>query len=92
VPPTSRSRTTSNSSPTGRWKTLFGTVQTSLITSSATGATLPELMHRMGHSTMSSAARYLHATKDRDQVIAEALAELRPGAPVVDLEERRRRL
>jgi hypothetical protein len=49
-------------------------------------------MHRMGHSTMSSAARYLHATKDRDQVIAEALAELRPGAPVVDLEERRRRL
>jgi integrase len=51
----------------------------------ATGATLPELMYRMGHATPHSALRYLHATKDRDRVIGEALAELRPSAPVVPL-------
>jgi integrase len=50
-----------------------------------TGATLPELMHRMGHATPHSAMRYLHATRDRDRVIADALAELRPVAPVVDI-------
>ncbi len=52
----------------------------------ATGATLPELMHRMGHATPHSALRYLHATRDRDRVIGEALAELRPSAPVISLE------
>jgi integrase len=51
----------------------------------ATGATLPELMYRQGHATPHSAIRYLHATKQRDQVLAEALAELRPSAPVVDI-------
>jgi integrase len=55
----------------------------------ATGATLPELMHRMGHATPHSALRYLHATKDRDRVIGEALAELRSNATVIDLEMRR---
>ena len=45
-------------------------------------------MHRMGHATPHSAMRYLHATKDRDIVIAEALAELRPSAPVVPLAEK----
>ena len=56
----------------------------------ATGATLPELMHRMGHATPHSALRYLHATRDRDRVISEALAELRPDADVIDLEDRRK--
>lgn len=51
----------------------------------ATGATLPELMHRMGHATPNSALRYLHATKDRDRVVGEALAELRPNAPVIGI-------
>jgi integrase len=55
----------------------------------ATGATLPELMFRMGHATPHAALRYLHATKDRDKVISEALSELRPRAEIVDLEERR---
>ena len=36
-----------------------------------------------------SALRYLHATKDRDRVVGEALADLRPNAPVVDLPARR---
>jgi integrase len=54
----------------------------------ATGATLPELMHRMGHATPHSAMRYLHATKERDAVIAEALADLRPNAAVVPLAEK----
>jgi integrase len=53
----------------------------------AQGATLPELMHRMGHSTPHSALRYLHATKDRDRVLGDALAELRPSARVIDLEK-----
>lgn len=53
----------------------------------ATGATLPELMHRMGHSTPNAALRYLHATKDRDQVIATALADFRPVAPVVPIRD-----
>ncbi len=51
----------------------------------ATGATLPELMHRMGHATPHSALRYLHATRDRDKVISEALSELRPGAEIIEL-------
>ncbi len=36
----------------------------------ATGATLAELMARLGHSTVSSALRYQHAAADRDKVIA----------------------
>jgi integrase len=55
----------------------------------ATGATLPELMYRMGHATPHAALRYLHATKDRDKVISEALSELRPGAEIVALDEHR---
>jgi integrase len=65
---------------------------TSLTLAAATGATLSELMHRAGHSTPHAALRYQHATKERDAVIAEALSELRPVAPVIDLEERRRSL
>lgn len=41
-----------------------------------TGATLAELMQRLGHSTPSAAMRYQHAAKDRDKVIAEALSEM----------------
>jgi len=54
----------------------------------ATGATLPELMARMGHSTPHSAMRYLHASKDRDRVIAEALVPMRPTAAVIALPKR----
>lgn len=40
----------------------------------ATGATLAELMARLGHSTPAAAMRYQHATADRDRAIAEALS------------------
>lgn len=40
----------------------------------ATGATLAELMARLGHSTPAAAMRYQHAAAARDQAIAEALS------------------
>jgi integrase len=45
----------------------------------ATGATLAELMARLGHSTPGAAMRYQHAAADRDKVIAAALSELAAG-------------
>jgi integrase len=42
----------------------------------ATGASLRELMSRMGHSSATAALRYQHATADRDAVIAATLSEL----------------
>lgn len=41
-----------------------------------TGATLPDLMKRLGHSSMAAAKRYLHAVDGRDAEIARALSEL----------------
>jgi integrase len=41
-----------------------------------TGATLAELMVRMGHSTPAAAMRYQHAAHGRDKVIAEAMSKL----------------
>lgn len=40
------------------------------------GATLAELMNRLGHSTSSAALKYQHTAAGRDQVIAEALSRL----------------
>lgn len=40
----------------------------------ATGATLADLMGRLGHSTPAAALRYQHAAADRDRAIAEALS------------------
>jgi integrase len=42
----------------------------------ATGATLAELMARMGHSTAGAAIIYQHAASNRDQAIAKALSGL----------------
>ena len=42
----------------------------------ATGASLKELMARLGHSSTRAALIYQHATRDRDQVIAKALGGL----------------
>ncbi|WP_396685204.1 tyrosine-type recombinase/integrase [Microbispora sp. KK1-11] len=39
----------------------------------ASGASLKELMARMGHASTRAALIYQHATRDRDRVIAEAL-------------------
>jgi integrase len=44
--------------------------------SAATGASLKELMARLGHSSVRAALIYQHATRDRDRAIAEALGSL----------------
>jgi integrase len=49
------------------------------VLAAATGATLAELMARLGHSTVSAAMRYQHAAADRDKAIAEALSKLAEG-------------
>ena len=53
------------------------------VLAAATGATLAELMGRLGHSTPAAAMRYQHAAAGRDQQIAELLSKLaKPvGAP-----------
>jgi integrase len=43
------------------------------------GATLSELMGRLGHSTPAAAMRYQHAAAGRDQAIAEALSKIALG-------------
>ncbi|MHB2021852.1 MAG: hypothetical protein ACYCO3_00760 [Mycobacteriales bacterium] len=40
------------------------------------GASLRELMVRMGHSSLKAALHYQHATRDRDAAIARALSDL----------------
>ena len=49
------------------------------------GATIAELMARLGHSTPQAAMRYQHAAQDRDRVIADALSEVFTGATVLPL-------
>ena len=58
---------------------------TGLTLAAVTGATTAELMHRAGHSSPAAALRYQHATRDRDTVLAAALAELDQPAPVIAL-------
>lgn len=41
-----------------------------------TGATMADLMRRLGHSSMAAARRYLHAVDGRDREIAKALSNL----------------
>jgi integrase len=53
----------------------------------ATGATLADLMARMGHSTPAAAMRYQHAVADRDKAIGEALSAF-AGEKVVPLRRR----
>ncbi len=54
------------------------------------GATLREIMERLGHSTPTVALRYQHATAERDQAIAQRLGALmrtaatEPPEPVAD--------
>ena len=52
---------------------------TGAVLAAATGATLAELMARLGHSTAGAALRYQHAAADRDKVIATALSQLAGG-------------
>lgn len=49
---------------------------TDAVPAAATGATLAELMARLGHSTRAAALRYQHAAQGRDVEIAKALSAL----------------
>lgn len=46
------------------------------VLAAATGATLAELMARLGHSTPAAALRYQHAAAGRDREIAELLSKM----------------
>lgn len=46
------------------------------VLAASTGATLAELMARLGHSTPAAAMRYQHAAQGRDRQIAELLSKL----------------
>jgi integrase len=49
---------------------------TGAVLAAQTGATLAELMNRLGHSTPRMAIRYQHVAEDRDTEIARRLSEL----------------
>ncbi|MBF4998639.1 tyrosine-type recombinase/integrase [Nocardia sp. BSTN01] len=49
---------------------------TSATLAAATGATLAELMNRLGHSTSAAALRYQHVAKGRDAEIAALLSKI----------------
>jgi len=65
--------------PDLRWHDLRHTGAT---LAAATGATLAELMTRIGHSTVGAAMRYQHASSDRDKVIAELLSQMAQPVPI----------
>ncbi len=62
--------------PDLRWHDLR---HTGAVLAASTGATLAELMSRLGHSTAGAAMRYQHAASDRDRIIAGKLSELAGG-------------
>lgn len=49
------------------------------VLAAAAGASLPELMSRLGHSTVTAAMKYQHAANSRDRKIAALLSELAKG-------------
>ncbi|WP_330179628.1 site-specific integrase [Nocardia sp. NBC_01503] len=55
--------------------TLHDLRHTGAVLAALTGATLKELMDRLGHSTPGAAMRYQHAAQDRDTAIAVALSK-----------------
>ena len=57
---------------------------TGLTLAAATGATTAELMHRAGHSSAEAALRYQHATRNRDEVLANALEVLSRPSKIVE--------
>jgi integrase len=62
--------------PDLRWHDLR---HTGAVLAASTGATLAELMARLGHSTPAAALRYQHAAEGRDAIIAIALSTLATG-------------
>lgn len=59
---------------------FHGLRHTGAVLAAATGATLAELMARLGHSTPAAAMRYQHAAKGRDAEIAALLSKLSEAA------------
>jgi integrase len=59
--------------PDLRWHDLR---HTGAVLTAATGATLADLMARLGHSTQGAALRYQHAAQDRDTEIARRLSAM----------------
>ncbi|MBU3684917.1 MAG: site-specific integrase [Mycobacterium sp.] len=62
--------------PDLRWHDLR---HSGAVLAAATGATLAELMARLGHSTPTAAMRYQHAAQGRDKQIAALLSKLATG-------------
>ncbi len=62
--------------PDLRWHDLR---HTGAVLAASTGATLAELMDRLGHSTPGAALRYQHVAQDRDTQIAQALSRIAGG-------------
>lgn len=62
--------------PDLRWHDLR---HSGAVLAAATGATLAELMARLGHSTPQAAMRYQHAAQGRDKKIAELLSRIATG-------------
>ena len=59
-----------------RWHDLR---HTGAVLAASTGATLAELMGRLGHASPAAAMRYQHVARDRDHAIAEALSKMAMG-------------
>lgn len=57
---------------------------TGAVLAAQTGATLAELMARLGHSTPQAALRYQHAAQGRDAKIAAALSRIAMGDQTAD--------
>ena len=51
------------------------------VLAASTGATIAELMARLGHSTPAAAMRYQHAAQGRDQAIAELMSKIADANP-----------
>ncbi len=66
--------------PDLRWHDLR---HTGAVLAAQTGATLAELMGRLGHTTPGAAMRSQHAAADRDAEIARRLSELAGGQAAV---------
>jgi integrase len=64
--------------PELRWHDLR---HTGAVLAAATGATLAELMGRLGHSTPGAALRYQHVAGGRDAEIARKLSEMAGARP-----------
>jgi integrase len=62
-----------------RWHDLR---HTGAVLAAQTGATLAELMNRLGHTTPAAAMRYQHAAADRDLEIARRLSAMVGGSDV----------